>query len=413
MLIVYCETCGHRVRESDVSSGAATRVGENRFLCATCKPAGAKSPSSSKNAIPVQRAEAVPPTAEVRPPSRPMRNTSKITRDSREAPAAAENAERGRAKPRSRALLYAGATMGVALVAAAVIVLTGGKARPSRSATHAASNQPKGQRTAEPAQRTTSANKTETAGRPGGTLPAKKPPKEISLEVPPLLKPSEEIEDVRSGYASRQLEAAKTFFKDNPADPSTYKQKLTELVGSCGATQAGKEAAAILSQLKVPEKPNPAALAAGPLTPIFDGKTVDFLTGSGEGAWKVDNGALVNVPGSTLAGQSKDEFDDGEFHFKFELTGAADYLQFSVRQSPDGKYIAPFDRVEVEKLGNKPHALVFRCAGEDVTAALDGQPLKLEILGKPRRGRLHFNATGPLRIQAISLARLQPPEQKK
>ncbi len=88
MLIVYCETCGRRVPEAELSSGEAVRVDENQFLCSLCKFAQPnRPPSSSKNPIPPQVLQASagtglvsPPRAEtrpeIRPPSRPTRTAS-------------------------------------------------------------------------------------------------------------------------------------------------------------------------------------------------------------------------------------------------------------------------------------------------------------------------------------------------
>src|SRR3954466_176258 len=39
MLIAYCETCGFRIPESDLTSGAARKEDEHRYFCAKCAAA--------------------------------------------------------------------------------------------------------------------------------------------------------------------------------------------------------------------------------------------------------------------------------------------------------------------------------------------------------------------------------------
>ncbi|MCW8129282.1 MAG: hypothetical protein KIS92_02770, partial [Planctomycetota bacterium] len=40
MQIVYCESCGRRISESDLENKLAFPLDENRYTCAQCAPAG-------------------------------------------------------------------------------------------------------------------------------------------------------------------------------------------------------------------------------------------------------------------------------------------------------------------------------------------------------------------------------------
>ena len=67
MLIAYCETCGFRIPESDLTSGAAKKTDENKYFCAKCAanaaPAGQKKPPTkaiARQSLDVARAMSGP-----------------------------------------------------------------------------------------------------------------------------------------------------------------------------------------------------------------------------------------------------------------------------------------------------------------------------------------------------------------
>ena len=114
--------------------------------------------------------------------------------------------------------------------------------------------------------------------------------------------------------------------------------------------------------------------------------------------WKVEDGVLVRPPGVGDAAQSREQFGDGEFRFRFEFSGGAS-VRFSFRQGGDGNFTV---KVEDSKLQGKPHDLVVTCKGDQVKAALDGQPVPVEASGSPARGHLQFSyAGGALRILSV------------
>jgi hypothetical protein len=147
-----------------------------------------------------------------------------------------------------------------------------------------------------------------------------------------------------------------------------------------------------------PETPKPGP-DARPWRAIADGRTLDCLTMGGQGAWRIENGAICNVPGQDSAAQSAGDFGDGEMRFRFEST-TADFLNFCVRQGGAGQA-----SVELSKnpgLAGKTHELVFRCRGTDISATLDAQSLRVSVSGRPVKGRFQFNIVGG-RLQVLGI----------
>ncbi|MCY3023194.1 MAG: PA14 domain-containing protein [Planctomycetota bacterium] len=137
---------------------------------------------------------------------------------------------------------------------------------------------------------------------------------------------------------------------------------------------------------------------------LFDGRTVDCLRGQSVGAWRVDNGALVMIPEKKTAAQTALEFEDGDVRARFEVKDSS-YMQFTARQCDAGGCTVQFDRSQLPGMYGKTHELVFTCRGDDVTATLDGQPVKVEAKGRPRKGTLQFYARdGTLRVLSIEFA---------
>src|SRR5262249_42814921 len=138
--------------------------------------------------------------------------------------------------------------------------------------------------------------------------------------------------------------------------------------------------------------PTPAPAEARPWTPVFDGKSLDFLVGNGEGSWAVENGSLVHVKGKKTSAQTKQQYGDGEFRIRFEnrqLTHAG----FSIRQG-ETFYGISLNRQDLDAVGDRDHELIAVFRGHHVRAFLDGKPWKVEANGKPLRGPLQFNGYG-------------------
>jgi hypothetical protein len=139
-----------------------------------------------------------------------------------------------------------------------------------------------------------------------------------------------------------------------------------------------------------------------PWRAVFDGKTLECLVNKGNGAWRVENGALVNVPGKDDAALTSQEFGDGHVRIRFEVKGG-DFAFFKVRESSITWTPTP----RLASLAGKQHELVFQCVRNEVTASLDGQPVALVRAGGAPKGRLQFNLVGgTLRVLSIEYREL-------
>lgn len=145
-----------------------------------------------------------------------------------------------------------------------------------------------------------------------------------------------------------------------------------------------------------------------PWQPIFDGKTLDCLNGQGQGAWRVEDGALVNVGGAKQAVPTVREFGDGQIRICFENAGSK-YWDVKVRHGPDGGIAANFDKPQLEAMGNKRQEMIFTCRGTDVTATINGQPMQLGGEARPLKGRIRFYVgNGTVRIWSLEYRELLP-----
>ncbi|MCY3020924.1 MAG: PA14 domain-containing protein, partial [Planctomycetota bacterium] len=143
--------------------------------------------------------------------------------------------------------------------------------------------------------------------------------------------------------------------------------------------------------------------AAGRWRAVFDGRTPNCLRGQGYGHWRVDDGALAKVAGTNDAAQTVEEFSDGQVRVCFEPSGGGSMF-FTVRQGGGG-YSAYFDG---GLMAGKVQELAFTCRGDDVTATLNGQRIKLSSGGQSRKGCLQFNAQGGVRVLSIEHRDLPP-----
>jgi hypothetical protein len=135
--------------------------------------------------------------------------------------------------------------------------------------------------------------------------------------------------------------------------------------------------------------------------PLFDGESMAFLDRFVHPQWRLDDKTLVSVvpKGATL--QSREDYGDGEFHVRFEIQGSS-WLECAVRQGPGTGYAIGLGRQKLESLKGAPHDLVFRCAGETVTATLDGAEIAVGTRGPASKGRIQIcTAEGTLRVLLI------------
>ena len=129
-------------------------------------------------------------------------------------------------------------------------------------------------------------------------------------------------------------------------------------------------------------------------TPIFDGKSLDFLSMGGEGAWILDNGSLAHVKGRKASAQTKRHFSDGDFRIRFKVRKAS-HVAFALRQTGEGYLLVALDGAKLEQLDDREHEVFISCRGASVTATLDDKPHPVATEGKPTgKGPLQFNAYG-------------------
>jgi hypothetical protein len=93
---------------------------------------------------------------------------------------------------------------------------------------------------------------------------------------------------------------------------------------------------------------------------------------------------------------------DGLIRFRFEAKGG-EGIDFSVRDGPAGHYGVALDRKWIADLRGVAHALVFRCAGGEVAATLDGHRVEVVRTGAPGpRGIVQFKCRGEgLRVLTV------------
>jgi hypothetical protein len=238
-IIHYCDACGLRIPPADYDSGAAGNNASGKLLCATCLAREAPAPAAAS-------------TSNRR---RPVA-TSPQPAPEHTAPARAKVAKAARTAGRFPIELAAGAILIVGIGAVALVLSQRKSA--DVPAVAAARIEDTLKKAEPPPARNISTPQpapVSAPARPGpATLSVPAPAPGLSVVVPP---PERKIEDVgfdpRASFAANQLEQAKSFIKANPEEVFTYRDQLERLRDNYKSTAAGKEAAQLLSELKLPE----------------------------------------------------------------------------------------------------------------------------------------------------------------
>jgi hypothetical protein len=147
------------------------------------------------------------------------------------------------------------------------------------------------------------------------------------------------------------------------------------------------------------------SLAGPPWRPIFDGKTNGFLVTLAAAVWFVDDGALTrDLSKPDQAAQSREDFGDGEFRFRFTAEKTSGFF-FTIRQAGGGACRVSYSKPMADALSAGPHELVFSCRGTAVSATLDGASVPVSVEGTLLpRGRLQFNCSeGSFRLLAVEM----------
>jgi hypothetical protein len=187
---------------------------------------------------------------------------------------------------------------------------------------------------------------------------------------------------VDAAYAD--LKARATLAKGKGAGDDV--KALRERVSRWGVPDLAKDLEAQLASIAPP-------VETRPWTPLFDGASLDFLVSKGEGAWIVENGAIVHVKDRNESAQTKRHFTDGEIRIVFEGRQMQD-LGFAIRQGAS-YFAVVWNRAELGSMEGQTQELVFVFRGDEVLATLNGTPRKIEIIGKPAlSGPLQWNSHG-------------------
>ncbi|MCY3023195.1 MAG: PA14 domain-containing protein [Planctomycetota bacterium] len=248
MVIVYCQKCGVRVPDDEVSSGAAVRDADGNVTCAKCAPASAARKPPSRIMAPVTTGKTgAAPTQHVSSSSRtgiPAARRSARETASSQPPLVPLQSVGGAGAGMSTSLKV-GLAVGVAgtVFFVGALLISVFRTKPADNEGAAAATPAQDSPAAQPA-----SQPPETPARPAETAAA--------------LDPAERLKDVdkelgiqRAEHAARLLEEAKSFAKGRPDDVRSYREKLAQITATYSSTPAATEATRLLAEL-------PAASAA-------------------------------------------------------------------------------------------------------------------------------------------------------
>lgn len=117
-------------------------------------------------------------------------------------------------------------------------------------------------------------------------------------------------------------------------------------------------------------------------SPLFDGKSLDWIVPKDRAAWRIKEGAMVPVSPGHFIFSTQQEFANGELVLQFECQGML-YAWADARLTDDGKWRAGFDQSVLGSLGPGRHELIVNCADDRVTAFLDGHPNVASLIHTP------------------------------
>jgi hypothetical protein len=228
MNIFFCEKCGFRVPDADITSGAASSAGEGRFFCTGC--VAAKAPPKAPASVHSRRdsTAVLPPPAKTRVLS-------------------------AREKPREGSMGIAGIVGGIAAIVLLGIVIftfSGGQSTPR----------------AKPEPEKSPSAKSELT-KPEPPPPTPMPPDSLqnsageNTNPTPVptggnRKPPEDEDTPRDMIARREFEAVKAWGKENPADVYAYSDRLAGFIAQNRTSRPGREAVQLLAELKIPSRVN-------------------------------------------------------------------------------------------------------------------------------------------------------------
>jgi len=295
MVIFFCDQCGLRIPQKDFITGKARKSEETKALCAQCASGGEAAPDDgAKSHQPLRDSKpGVRPAGRQTPVQGGERKSGPAVRDSklgitpatREAGAVARAGKAHLAAPAappstSRNLIFAGVGV-VAVFGVLLAVLLSGKpgAAPREKTRQAASESPSVPRPPAPS----------TAPSAGTEASPRESVKESART------PESETYDPRAAVAASLLLQAKQYLASRPDDPWGYREKLEQLKTGYARTPAGDEAARLLADLKLPEKPAAPAEGTPGSAEAFVVDRLDYADDqAAQAAWhSLGNGAPV------------------------------------------------------------------------------------------------------------------------
>ena len=257
--IHFCQTCGKRVPESDLQSGAATADEENHAFCPKC--------ASSR--LPAKRA-----TGSVPPSARAPRRTSAVLIPEARAPSphgpSARSAPPAAVRSSFPALVLGGGVAFVAVLGGLLLLLLGG---PARNPTRPKSEKPAPHAPVSVAPKTAPPTAAPIATTPGPASSPVPPPT-------PTPEPSNTIDDIREGLAKRQWTELKAELDGKGSADWMLRGRLKEFASGYGSTRPGKEAAEYLARLRKDEPAPPTD------EQVFAGYRRDFRAESPAEGWR-------------------------------------------------------------------------------------------------------------------------------
>jgi len=160
-----------------------------------------------------------------------------------------------------------------------------------------------------------------------------------------------------------------------------------------------------------PETRNPKS-EERPWKPIFDGKTLECFGEMTKEAWRVENGAVTNVPGiKDIKLLTKADFGDGDVRIHFEVANCS-YMHWEIYAHPgaDSNRQVRLQKVDLTGMAGKPQEVIFSRQDTDISATLNGRPVALKVEGPAtsKGGVALYMNDGTIRVLGIEYRELAP-----
>jgi len=329
-IIYYCDACTHRIPDADQKDGSAGQGPNGKMLCAKCSDKSLPASSPRRRATPIS-----PAPSPVQQP-----------------PAAAHPTPIRMAKPQPKPMPPPRKKFPVELLAGGIVamgiitLLVGLMLRNSNNDAVVASSAKK-EVSPKPAESSVAKPSLISPPAPTPAAPVASTPKPVtaapvqptaqtaatalatpeSAPNPPAKAPAPAADfDPRADYANHLLDQAKEFIAKNPEEVFTYKEMLEKLRDNYRSLAPGKEAAQLLSELKLPatdpalDPPLPPDDAWAKATQIIP--TADPAKDVHAGNWSKSDAGLRSDKGGNWAKYSLPYLLPDEYDIRVTFTRA-------------------------------------------------------------------------------------------